>query len=575
MKNIHSYTLITLILSILIAIPIAYTKNPSNLILINAKIYTVNDQQPWAEAVVIKEGNIIFVGNDHDALQYEDSNSQIKDLQGKMLLPGFHDIHVHPVHGGVTYLQCNLSEIRGLENLLIKIQSCADNNPNSEWLLGGGWAVDNFAADALPDKKLLDQIMPNKPISLKSSDGHSLWVNSKALEISNISAQTKDPVNGKIERYNQSNEPSGLLHEDSAMMLVMQHQPELSEKELIEGLRFARNLFHSYGITGVQDAILKLEPGDPYYGLNAYKYLESNNELNLHVVTAMFWKNGQPLEPQLRNFIHVKNQHKESELIHISAIKIWQDGVIETYTAAMIEPYSDREDNVRGELQNAPKDLNYAVAALDAEGFQIHFHAIGDRAINVAFNSLENARNINGIRDSRHHISHIQVFQEEDINRFVELDVVANFQPLWAIRDEYITEHTYSKIGTQRSQWLYPIGSVHRTGAKIGFGSDWYVTSVNPLDGIEAAVTRLEPNGLTNIPLGKNEEIDLATAIKAYTINGAFVNFLEHKVGSIEPGKQADLIVLDNNLFDIPSSQINETKVLATFFNGLLVHGKL
>lgn len=152
---------------------------------------------------------------------------------------------------------------------------------------------------------------------------------------------------------------------------------------------------------------------------------------------------------------------------------------------------------------------------------------------------------------------------------------MANFQPLWAIRDEYITEHTYSKIGTQRSQWLYPIGSVHRTGAKIGFGSDWYVTSVNPLDGIEAAVTRLEPNGLTNIPLGKNEEIDLATAIKAYTINGAFVNFLEHKVGSIEPGKQADLIVLDNNLFDIPSSQINETKVLATFFNGLLVHGKL
>ena len=575
MKNIHSYTLITLILSILIAIPIAYTKNPSNLILINAKIYTVNDQQPWAEAVVIKEGNIIFVFIYHDALQYEDSNSQIKDLQGKMLLPGFHDIHVHPVHGGVTYLQCNLSEIRGLENLLIKIQSCADNNPNSEWLLGGGWAVDNFAADALPDKKLLDQIMPNKPVSLKSSDGHSLWVNSKALEISNISAQTKDPVNGKIERYNQSNEPSGLLHEDSAMMLVMQHQPELSEKELIEGLRFARNLFHSYGITGVQDAILKLEPGDPYYGLNAYKYLESNNELNLHVVTAMFWKNGQPLEPQLRNFIHVKNQHKESELIHISAIKIWQDGVIETYTAAMIEPYSDREDNVRGELQNAPKDLNYAVAALDAEGFQIHFHAIGDRAINVAFNSLENARNINGIRDSRHHISHIQVFQEEDINRFVELDVVANFQPLWAIRDEYITEHTYSKIGTQRSQWLYPIGSVHRTGAKIGFGSDWYVTSVNPLDGIEAAVTRLEPNGLTNIPLGKNEEIDLATAIKAYTINGAFVNFLEHKVGSIEPGKQADLIVLDNNLFDIPSSQINETKVLATFFNGLLVHGKL
>ena len=575
MKTIYLYPFIALVSFIFTDIPNTYAKAVSNLILINAKIYTVNDQQPWAEALVISDGDIIFVGNNHDALNYKNSRSQIKDLQGKMLLPGFHDIHVHPVHGGVTYLQCNLSGIKGLENLLIKIQSCADNNPDSDWVLGGGWAIDNFAANTLPDKALLDQIITNKPIALKSSDGHSLWVNSRALKISKISAKTKDPVNGKIERYNQSSEPSGLLHEDNAMMLVMQHQPQLSEKELIDGLRYARNLFHSYGITGVQDAILKLEPGDPYYGLNAYKYLEANNELNLHVITAMFWKNGQPLEPQLKNFIDVKNQQKDSELIHISAIKIWQDGVIETYTAAMIEPYSDREDNFRGELQNTPNDLNDAVAALDAEGFQIHFHAIGDRAINVAFNSLENARYINGTRDSRHHISHIQVFQEKDINRFVELDVVANFQPLWAIRDEYITEHTYSKIGSQRSQWLYPIGSVHRTGAKIGFGSDWYVTSVNPLDGIEAAVTRLEPNGLTNIPLGKNEEINLATAIKAYTINGAFVNFLDHKVGSIEIGKQADLIVLDNNLFDLPTSQINETKVLATLFNGLLVYGKL
>ena len=241
----------------------------------------------------------------------------------------------------------------------------------------------------------------------------------------------------------------------------------------------------------------------------------------------------------------------------------------------MLEPYSDRVDNFRGELQNSPPNLNKAVAALDAEGFQIHFHAIGDRAINVAFNSLEKAININGIRDSRHHISHIQVFQENDISRFKELDVVANFQPLWGIRDEYITEHTYKKLGKKRSQWLYPIGSVHRSGAKIGFGSDWYVTSANPLDGIEAAVTRLEPNGLTKIPLGNDEAINLATAIRAYTLNGAFVNFLDHKVGSIEIGKQADIIVLNNNLFDIPSAEINETKVLATYFNGKLVYGEL
>ncbi|MDG1712319.1 MAG: amidohydrolase family protein, partial [Woeseiaceae bacterium] len=193
----------------------------------------------------------------------------------------------------------------------------------------------------------------------------------------------------------------------------------------------------------------------------------------------------------------------------------------------------------------------------------------------IAFDSLEKALYYNGLRDSRHHISHIEVFQEEDINRFKSLNVIANFQPLWGIRDEYITEHTHPKIGNERSQWLYPIGSVHRTGATIGFGSDWYVTSANPLDGIEAAVTRLEPNGLTTIPLGDNEEIDLATAIKAYTLNGAYVNFLDKKVGSIEINKQADFIVLDQNLFDIPYSEINETKVLETYFNGQLVYKKL
>lgn len=548
--------------------------NESDFIMTNAKIYTVNEQQPWAEALVVEDGKIIFVGNNQDALQYQNKNTLIKDMQEKMILPGFHDIHIHPVHGGVTSLQCNLVDIREISILLSKIESCVADKVIGEWVVGGGWSIDIFSPESLPDKKLLDAITNNIPISLKSSDGHSLWVNSKALEIAGLNLKTTDPKNGKIERYITSDEPSGLLHEDSAMMLVMKHQPKLTSEDLIDGLRYAQNLFHSYGITGVQDAILKLDPGDPYYGLEAYNFLESRDELNLHVITALFWKNGQALKPQLERFIETRKQQSGSDLIHATSIKIWQDGVIETYTAAMLEAYSDRDDNYRGELQNSPEDLNAAVAALDAEGFQIHFHAIGDRAIKIAFDSLENAIYYNGIRDSRHHISHIEVFQEEDIIRFKKLNVIANFQPLWGIRDEYITKHTHPKIGSERSQWLYPIGSVHRTGATIGFGSDWYVTSANPFEGIEAAVTRLEPNGLTTIPLGENEAIDLATAIKAYTLNGAYVNFLEHKVGSIEINKQADFIVLNQNLFNIPLSEINETKVLETYFNGQLVYKK-
>ena len=575
MQNKHLYFLIIISTFLLACEKQNNPQASKTLVFTNGKIYTVNEKQPWASAIVIKEGKIIHVGSDQEALKFKDSQTKTVNLNGKMMLPGFHDIHVHPVHGGVTYLQCNLSDIKGVDKLLSKIKSCALNNKNSEWVLGGGWSVDNFSASMLPDKSLLDTIIPDRPVSLKSSDGHSLWVNSKALEIAKINKNTIDPKNGTIERYPNSHEPTGLLHEDSAMMMVMDNHPQLTQKELIAGLIFSRDLFHSLGITGVQDAILKLDPGDPYYGLDAYNHLESKNELNLHVVLAMLWKNAQPLSFQLDRFIKIREQQKESKNIQATAIKIWQDGVIETYTAAMIEPYSDRKDGFRGELQNTPEALNQAITALDAQNFQIHFHAIGDRAIQVSFDALEKARNINGIRDSRHHISHIQVFQEKDISRFKELDVVANFQPLWAIQDEYITEHTWSKIGKKRSRWLYPIGSVQRTGAKIGFGSDWYVTSVNPLDGIEAAVSRLEPNGLTEIPLGENEEIDLASAIKAYTLNGAYVNFLDHLVGSIEVGKQADLVILEDNLFEIPTHKINETKVTATLFNGHLVYGKL
>ena len=544
-------------------------------ILLNAKVYTVNPIQPWASAIAIQNGQITYVGDDQGARELIDSNTQVVNLKGRMILPGFHDIHVHPVDSGVLYQQCALFDIQGqgVGKLLNKIRECALAKPDDEWIVGGGWTVSDFAPSGLPDKKLLDEIVPGRPVSLKSSDGHSLWVNSKALEVAGITATTPDPENGRIDRYPNSQEPSGSLQEDSAIMLVMNHEPPLTSKDLINGLIYSRDLFHSLGITGIQDAIVKLEPGDGYFGLQAYNYLDDRDELNLHVVTALFWENETPLDQQLPKFLNAREKQRVDGNVKSTAIKIWQDGVIETHTAALLEPYSDRSDGFRGYLQNSPDNLKKAVVALDAAGFQIHFHAIGDRAIRVALDALEKAKNINGGRDSRHHLSHIQQFDPADIPRFAELNVVANFQPLWAIQDNYITDLTWPRLGNERSKWLYPIGTIQRTGARIGFGSDWYVTSVNPLDGIEAAVTRLEPNGLTNIPLGNNEEITLSQAIENYTINSAYVNFLDEKVGSIEVGKQADLVILDRNLFAIPTSEINEAKVVATLFEGRLVYG--
>ena len=547
----------------------------ADLILLNAKVYTVVSTQPWASAIAIQNGQITYVGDDQGARELIDSNTQVVNLKGRMILPGFHDIHVHPVDSGVLYQQCALFDIQGqgVGKLLNKIRECALAKPDDEWIVGGGWTVSDFAPSGLPDKKLLDEIVPGRPVSLKSSDGHSLWVNSKALEVAGITATTPDPENGRIDRYPNSQEPSGSLQEDSAIMLVMNHEPPLTSKDLINGLIYSRDLFHSLGITGIQDAIVKLEPGDGYFGLQAYNYLDDRDELNLHVVTALFWENETPLDQQLPKFLNAREKQRVDGNVKSTAIKIWQDGVIETHTAALLEPYSDRSDGFRGYLQNSPDNLKKAVVALDAAGFQIHFHTIGDRAIRVALDALEKAKNINGGRDSRHHLSHIQQFDPADIPRFAELNVVANFQPLWAIQDNYITDLTWPRLGNERSKWLYPIGTIQRTGARIGFGSDWYVTSVNPLDGIEAAVTRLEPNGLTNIPLGNNEEITLSQAIENYTINSAYVNFLDEKVGSIEVGKQADLVILDRNLFAIPTSEINEAKVVATLFEGRLVYG--
>ncbi|MEC7765353.1 MAG: amidohydrolase [Pseudomonadota bacterium] len=548
------------------------TTQDAELLMLNGKVYTVNHEQSWAEAIAITDGRIIWVGNSEDANQWQGEGTRTIDLGGKMVLPGFQDIHIHPVHSGVSYQQCALFDAEGVELLQQRIKQCAESEPG-EWIRGGGWLVTNFAPSGLPDKKLLDEIVPDRPVALKSSDGHSMWVNSLALELAGINADTQDPAGGRIDRYPNGTEPSGSLQETSAMNLVHIVEPELTQKELEAGLAYSRDHLHSLGITAVQDALLKLTPGDAYFGLPAYLALEERGELNLHVINAMYWQNDISLEEQLPAFLKARDE--STPYIHNTAIKIWQDGVIETETAALLEPYLNRGDQFVGELLNEPAVLNEAVTALDAAGFQIHFHAIGDRAIRSAFDSIQAAREANGKHDNRHHISHIQLFSPEDIPRFAELDVVANFQPLWAIEDGYITDLTIPRIGEERGKFLYPIGSVQRTGARVAFGSDWYVTSANPLDGIEAAVTRLDPDGKTDEPLGENEEINLAQAIENYTLNSAYVNFLDVDTGSIEIGKLADIIVLDRNLFDVPASEINQVRVIATLFRGELVFGNL
>jgi len=542
----------------------------ADLILVNGDIYTVDDSRSWVEAVGIQGQHIVYVGTDAGAEKFKGEKTRIIDLKGKMILPGFQDAHVHPIEAGMAYLGCSLHDGKSAEDYVRIVAECAQQFPDATFIDGGGWTMDLFE-NGLPDKKLLDTVISDRPVILKSASGHQLWVNSRTLEIAGINADTPNPPRGRIDRYKGSNEPSGSLQENSAMNLAFDTRPPYSPSQMQAALKFGQHYLNQYGVTTVQDALLKLDGNEAYVGGPTYAGMDEAGDLTLRVVGALVWNTDLGLE-QLSRIIDARTRFNTPRF-HAPSVKIWLDGVLEVHTAALLEPYEDRDDGHRGDLFIDPDLLDVVVTKLDALGFQIHFHTIGDAAIRHALDSLEVARKVNGIRDSRHHLSHIQLFDPADIPRLKALDVVANFQPYWAWGDKFITELTMPKIGTERSKWLYPIRSLLDSGAIVVFGSDWFVTSGNPLLGIETAVTRRDPLTNVSVEFLDNQRIDLADAIQAYTINSAYVNFMEKDTGSIEVGKLADLIVLDQNLFDLPPQEISDAQVLLTLLGGVPVYG--
>jgi len=554
---------------------IAYSQiTHADIVFTGGSVYRVTENEQWASSVAISKNKISYVGDDMGVIPFIGPDTRVVELNGKMLMPGFQDAHVHPVDSGMTYNQCAVFNLPQLQDLLDAIQECVNNNPNAEWIVGAGWYVSTFSPSGKPPKELLDEISPDIPITLLSNAAHSVWANSAAIEHAGITAETLDPEGGQIDRNPITREPSGSFQE-SAMPLIQNFEPPITLKERIAGLAFAQKLFHSYGITGVHDSYVEVSRETAYSNMEAYTAFADAGNLKMHVVAAMLYDPTLPLRPQIELF---KKQRKESnrELVNATAIKILVDGVATSYSAAMLEPYADREaEGIKGEPLVSRSNLIDLVTLLDDLDFQIHFHSIGDAATHYSLDALENARNMNGQRDSRHHLSHIMVWDPNDYDRMAELNAVANFQALWASKDKHYDEITYARMGEKRSKYIYPINSLHQLGVTLAFGSDWYVTSANPLLAIEVAVTRLDPDGYRTDPLLPNESIDLATAIKAATLGSAFGNFLDQKTGSIEVGKLADLIVIDKNLFEIPPSEISEAKVMLTMFGGEIVYGDM
>ena len=538
---------------------------PADLVLQNGSVYTVDGNRTWARAVAVRDGRIAYVGSDEGSQQLVGSSTQVVDLDNRMLLPGFQDVHIHPISGGIEAASCDLNGLTTLDAYLKKIETYAAENPDEEWILGGGWSMSVFGPGANASRKLLDEIVPDRPVFLSSQDGHSAWVNSKALEIAGITAATADPVDGIIDREPGTENPLGSLQE-GAMALVRGHAPPVDLETRTAGLQYSIEMLNNYGITSIQDASVDEED------LEAYRALDDRGELSLRVVGSLWWERERGTD-QIEQFKLLREQYTKGR-VRATTVKIMQDGVMENYTAAMLEPYIGKGD-MRGIPMVEPEALQSAVTALDAEGFQVHFHAIGDAAIRQSLDAVEAALEQNGNLGHRHHISHLELIDPEDVPRFRTLGVVANFQPLWAFADSYITDLTIPFIGPERSQWLYPIASVHRSGGMIAFGSDWSVSTANPFDEMETAITRMGSAGETNAPFLPDERIDLPLALAAFTINAAYVNTSERDTGSVEVGKYADLIVLDRNLFDIEPRQISETSVLMTMIEGKVVHGEL
>lgn len=539
-------------------------RGPADLVFRNGRIYTVDINRSWADAVAIRAGRIVYVGGDAAAEEFIGPDTRVVDLKERLLLPGFQDVHIHPISGGIEAQACDLNTLTSLEAYLEAIETYARENPDEEWILGGGWSMAVFGPGANASKELLDAIVPDRPVMLTSADGHSAWVNSRALEIAGITADTQNPPDGLIDRT-PDGEPLGSLQE-GAMYLVRRHAPVTDLETRTDGLKYAINMLNDYGITSIQDASVDEED------LRAYRALDERGELELRVVGSLWWDREKGLE-QVDRFKALRDRYTGGR-VRATTVKIMQDGVMENFTAAMLEPY-EGQDGAKGIPMVEPERLKQAVTALDAEDFQVHFHAIGDAAIRQSLDAVEAAMETNGERGNRHHISHLELIDPADVPRFARLGVAANFQPLWAFADDYITELTVPFIGPERSRWLYPIGSVHRTGGMLAFGSDWSVSTANPFEEIEVAVTRMGPNGETTEPFIPDERITLPLALAAFTINAAYVNSQEGVTGSIEVGKYADLIVLDRNLFDISPRDISETSVLLTMLEGEIVHGDL
>jgi hypothetical protein len=567
MQNKKSFSFVALFLLlnlVSVSIPakqVSQTDKGASLVFINGKIWTADEKQKRAAAVAISGNKILAVGDDKTVRRYIGKETKVIDLKGRFVMPGINDSHIHFLGGSLSLFEVNLTGARSLEEMQQRVAKFAKENPNQEWITGSGWEYVYFPNKRLPTKADLDAIVSDRPVYLRSYDGHTAWANSKALEITKLTADSKFSGFGEIVVDEKTKEPTGVLKE-GAMSLVSRNIPAPTRERRLEALRLGLKEAASLGITSIQNASGSLAE------VELYEELLKNGELTLRVTFAISVNPRTTQEDITRISELAKKYHGEN--LRVGAIKIAVDGVIETYTAAMLAPYSNKTDT-SGTSAYTQEQLDRLVAMADKAGLQVYIHAIGDKGVRMALDAFEKATKTNGKRDSRFRIEHIETIATSDIPRFKQIGVLASMMPLHADPDAIMVWS--AAIGEDRTSRGFAWRLLEKSGAMLIFSSDHPANiSVNPFRGIHNAVNRQTIEG--NPPTGWHPElkVPLETALNAYTSNGAFASFEENIKGKIKAGMLADLIMLDANLFQIKSLELHKTRVAMTVFDGRVIY---
>jgi predicted amidohydrolase YtcJ len=545
------------------AIPAVAQSSPTaDVIVVNARVYTVNPQQPWAEAIAVRGDHVLAVGDKAKIESYRGTSTNVIDAQGRLVLPGFTDCHIHFMDGSLGLTRVDLNGAGTVAEIQKRVKEYADSHPQEPWIQGMGWTYPTFKPSGLPDKKILDAVVPDRPVYLVAFDGHSSWANSKALAMAGVDRNTADPANGKIVR-DEKREATGALKE-SAGDLIDRKIPKPTRAERLDALRKGFREANKVGLTRVHSA------GQDFEYLDLYEELQKRGELTLRFYVAYFL-DPPGLTPDINQKIEDARRKYNDDWISGGVVKTMVDGVVEAHTAAMLAPYSD-DPSQSGKLFWDPAQYKSAVASLDGRGFQIFTHAIGDKGVRLALDAYENAATVNHTKDARPRIEHIETIDAADIDRFGKLGVIASMQPLHSYPDEDTLSIWARNIGPERATRPWVWRSIAQKGGALAFGSDWPVVTLNPWKGVQTAVTRQTEEGEPVGGFVPQQRLSLEDTIRAYTLGAAFAGRREKTEGSIEAGKLADFIVLDRDLFKIEPSEIGKTEVLLTVVGGKVVY---